>query len=631
MKNKIIKLGLFSLISFWIIYVLLYLVAFLYPKIYIPKTNNYYIYDNNDAILPNIGEDWISIDEVSPYVISATISIEDKNFYKHHGFDYLRILKAIYVNVSNGKTLEGASTITQQYAKNLFLTFDKKLSRKIEEAWITLRMETHYSKDEILEGYLNTINYGGVFGIENASQYYFGKSASKLSIAEASILAGIPKSPSNYEPINNEENAKERQKLVLDAMVRNKYITEEEKNNAINEKLKFTANNEVDGMHTSIMYYQDAVIEELKSINDIPKSVLSTGGIKVYTTLDINGQISLEEAIKNNVDSDIQAAGILINPNDGAVLSLIGGTDYLKTEYNRALYAKRQVGSTLKPFLYYNALENGMTATSTFKSEKTTFVFSNNNTYMPQNFGNRYPNKDITMISAIAYSDNIYAIKTHLFLGEDKLVDIANKVGISSNLKPIPSLALGSMDLSLMDMIRGYSSLANEGYKIVPYFIRKVVDNHGNLLYEHKDYKEKVLDNNYVFIVNDMLTATYDEALIDYEYPTCYAIKPRMTHKYSIKTGTTDSNYLVFGYNKNALLGIWAGYDDNRSVPGTGGYLVKNIWVEGMEGYMKDKEDSYYDIPNDIIGVLVDPTTGYLATNDSKHKRIVYYLKGTEP
>ena len=334
---------------------------------------------------------------------------------------------------------------------------------------------------------------------------------------------------------------------------------------------------------------------------------------------------------KNITDSEIQASGIIMEPNTGAILAIQGGKDYNTSEFNRALYSKRQVGSTMKPFLYYAALEKGMTATSTFKSEKTSFVFSNNEIYSPQNFGDKYPDKDITMIEALAYSDNIYAIKTHLFMGEEVLVDMANRVGIKSNLEAIPSLALGSKEISLMEMVSAYATFANTGYKIEPYFIRKVIDSHGNVLYDKDEYIERVLNESYVYILNDMLKSTYDPALIDYEYPTCYVIKSKMTHNYSVKTGTTDSDYLIFGYNKDAIVGIWAGYDDNRSVSSTGGILVKNIWIDAIEEYLKDKEESFYEKPDDIIGVLVNPITGEIATNSDKNKRIVYYLKGTEP
>nr|MBP3259356.1 transglycosylase domain-containing protein [Bacilli bacterium] len=613
------------------IYYGIYLVAFLFPKLNLGKENNYYLYDIYDNSFETNNNDWINIDEISSNLIDATISVEDKNFYKHKGFDYPRIVKAIIKNIINRDYVEGASTITQQYAKNNYLNFDKTLKRKIAEAWLTLRMETHYSKNEILEGYLNTINYGGVFGIENASQYYFGKSSRDLTLAEASILAGIPKSPNNYEPIGNTLNAKKRQLVVLDSMVKNGYITEEEKEIAYKTNLTYEGNLITDKPNT-LMYYQDAVIKELNDIKSIPRSLINTGGLKIYTNLDMDAQTSLEESIKNNVtDNEIQASGILMDPNTGAILAIAGGKDYNISQYNRALYSKRQVGSTMKPFLYYKALENGMTVTSTFRSEKTNFVFSNNDIYTPQNFADRYPNKDITMIEALAYSDNIYAVKTHLFMGEENLVDIAKRVGISTTLEPIPSLALGSMGISLLEMTKAYSTLANTGYIIKPHFIRKVIDSHGNTLYNVDNLYERVLNESYVYILNDALKATYDPSLIDYEYPTCYVIKNKMTHNYSVKTGTTDTDYLIFGYNKDAIVGIWAGYDDNKEVSPTGGILVKNIWIDTIEKYLKDKDETMYEKPDDVIGLLVNPITGEIATNEDKNKRIVYYLKGTEP
>jgi len=622
-KKILIILG--SLIS---IYLLLYLIAFIYPKLKLNHANSFYIYDIYDNAFKTNKDDWISINEVSDNIINATISIEDKNFYTHKGFDYPRIIKALYQNIKNNKVIEGASTITQQYVKNLYLNFDRTFKRKIEEAWLTLRMETHYSKNEILEGYLNTINYGGVFGIENASEYYFSKSSKDLTLAEASMLAGIPKSPSNYEPIGNTEKAKARQLAVLNSMIKNGYITEEEKEIAYNTELNYNTNknNNLD----SIMYYQDASLEELKTLN-IPESVIKKGGIKIYTNLDPLAEEALENSINKNLNNDMQVSAIMEDPNTGAILGIMGGNNYNNTQYNRALYAKRSVGSTMKPYLYYAALEHGMTATSTFRSEKTSFVFANNETYEPQNFGDKYPNKDITMIEALAYSDNVYAIKTHLFLGEDILVNTAKRLGITSNLEAIPSLALGSMEITLKEMTDAYATFANTGYKVNSYFIRKVTDSYGNILYSHDDYVPRILSESYVYILNDMLKSTYDVSLIDYEYPTCYVIKNKMTHPYSIKTGTTDTDYLIFGYNKNVIVSVWAGYDDNKEVNPSGGILVKNIWIDAIEEYLSDKEDEIYNKPNDVIGVLVNPVTGNVATNEDKNKRIVYYIKGTEP
>ena len=217
--KKLGKLFGIVIIVLLLTYISIYVVAKLMPKLPINSANSFYLFDkNNELFTVGNQKDWISLDEISPYVIDATLSVEDKNFYKHQGFDFLRIIKALYVNFTSGKTKQGASTITQQYAKNLFLDFDKTWSRKIDEAWLTVRLESHYSKDKILEGYLNTINYGGVFGIENASKYYFNKSAKDLTLAEASILAGIPKDPTHYSPISNELAAKERQKMILTLM-----------------------------------------------------------------------------------------------------------------------------------------------------------------------------------------------------------------------------------------------------------------------------------------------------------------------------------------------------------------------------------------------------------------------------
>ena len=633
MKHKKIFLLLTSLFLLTIVsYLSLYIVAKFIDKLPIDKANSFYLYDiNNNLYTSSHNKEWVSIDNISPHLINATISIEDKNYYKHIGFDYLRILKALFINIKNGKTLQGASTITQQYAKNLFLDFDKNWSRKIEEAWLTIRLEANYSKKQILEGYLNTINYGGVFGIQNASKYYFNKDAKDLDLAEATILAGIPKSPNNYSPINNEKDAKKRQLAILNSMIENKYINEDEKNKAYEKELSYNGYTEQHNL-TTLMYYQDAVMKELKSIKSIPDSFLKTGGIKIYTNLDMNEQTILEESIKNNIkDEDLQTAIIVTEPKSGKVIALAGGKDYSTSEYNRAISAKRQVGSTMKPILYYAALENGFTPSTTFTSEKTTFVFSENQTYSPKNYNEKYANKSISMASAIAYSDNIYAVKTHLFLGENTLVDMAKRIGIKTNLARIPSLALGSIEINLLEMATAYNTFANEGYKNDLYFINKVEDMYGNVLYEKKEYSEQVLNKSLVYVLNEMLTNTYSSAFIDYNYPTCINIAGKLSNKYAIKTGTTDTDHLIFGYNKDLLVGIWLGYDDNRKSLVSTSTDLKNMWVDITEGYFKNHETSWYDTPSNVVGVLVDAISGDIATNESEHKKIMYYLKGTEP
>ena len=629
---KIFKYGM-------ILLVLLCVGIFVYiktsPKPEIYSANNITLYDSTDTVFfqGNESKAWVSLDEISDNVIKSTIYTEDKNFYKHFGFDILRILKASYINITSGKTMQGASTITQQYAKNLFLDFDKTWKRKWDEMWYTMKIEANYSKDEILEGYLNTINYGhGMYGIENASKFYFNKSAKDLDLAEASILTGIPKSPANYSPIINFDLAKERQLSILELLVKNNVISDEEKNKAYNEELKFSCADEAEEL-TSVMYYQDAVLEELKNIDSIPLSYSDSKGLKIYTNLDLNAQRILEKNVKESIPdtSEIEASAVMMNPNNGAIIALIGGKNYNKSSYNRVISSKRQVGSTMKPYLYYAALENGFTSSSAFTSEKTTFTFSNQEPYSPSNYNNVYGNKPISMGTAIAYSENIYAVKTHLFLGEEALINIARRVGITSKLESVPSLPLGTNEISIVEMASGYSAFANLGYKVKGHLIEKVVDASGKVLYKANNKKELVLNSSLVFILNNLLTATYDKDYIDYNYPTAINLASKLTHKYGLKSGTTNTDTWYIGFNNDVVTAVWAGYDDNRNIDKSDYKYARDIWYKSIEAYELGKGEAWYEMPDNISAVLVDPISGKPATDSSPKKKMMYFVKGTEP
>jgi len=632
--KRVVKFIVIMSILFMLLNVFVYTYAKLSPKIQIKSANSFALYDKDKQMFFQGSEskEWINLEEISPYLVDATLSIEDKHFFSHHGFDFLRIAKALYINITSGSKKQGASTISQQYAKNLFLDFDKTWQRKLKEMWLTLKLETHYSKEEILEGYLNTINYGhGMYGIENAAKYYFNKSATNLSLAEATMLTGIPKSPSNYSPLVNFDLAKSRQLIILNSMVKNKMITQEEADLAYLEELNFTGKRQYVNLST-IMYYQDAVIKELKTISSIPSSYLDTGGLKIYTTLDINAQTLLEENVKEIMpDNTLQTAAIMMDPNTGGVIALIGGRDYNTSQFNRAIQAKRQVGSTMKPYLYYSALENGFTSSTTFTSEETTFTFSGNKSYSPQNYNAKYGHKPISMATAIAYSENIYAVKTHMFLGENSLVDMAKRVGITAELDPIPSLALGTGEISVLEMAAGYSAFANEGYKVKPHFITKIEDGYGNILYEYKEEKEAVLNKSLTFILNNLLTSTYDTDFIDYNYPTAVGIKARLTNKYALKSGTTNTDNWYIGYTPEVVTTVWVGYDNNQALEVSEYKYAQNIWVNSMEDYFKDKEATWYTMPSNVVGILVEPISGKPATESSPKKKVMYFIKGTDP
>lgn len=631
-RKKTIIIILIPIFIFIFFNIGLYLYCFLTPKININNSKSYYLYDINKEIILEDNENWVSLENINTNLINATISTEDKYFYKHIGFDYVRIVKAFITNIINKDKSEGASTISQQYARNLFLNFEKTWKRKIDEAILAAELEVHYTKDEILEGYLNTINYGGVYGIEEASLYYFNKPSSDLNIAEASLLAGIPQSPSNYSPVKNYNLAKERQKVVLEMMLKNKKITNEEYQEALSTKLNIIGKKDDDKL-ISINYFKDAVLNELSTISSIPESLIETGGLKIYTTMDIKAQEDLENAVYSYIDNeeDIQTAAIMMNPNTGGIMALIGGNNYAKSQYNRATSSKRQVGSTMKPILYYSALENGFTPSSSFTSEKTTFTFSQGKTYTPKNYNDKYAEGPISMAAAISYSDNIYAVKTHLFLGENNLVNTAKRLGITSSLQEVPSLALGTSEISMLDLARAYSCFANLGYKVTPHFIKKIEDSNGNILYEYKEEKEQVLNPSLVYILNEMLTYTYNKNFISYNYPTLISLLPQITNKYAIKSGTTDTDLIIMGYNKDVVLGVWNGYDDNSVVDSSKYSYHKNIWIDTMEAYFKNNKTSWYNTPDNVVGVLVDPITGLIATDETENKEMFFYLKGTEP
>ncbi len=639
MKVKIWKITTKCFILMIFLFVFFNIIGFLYafitPKLDIRSANAFSVYDNKSKLVfqGNGNDSWVSLKDMNKNIINATISTEDKNFYEHFGFDYPRIAKALMVNISSGGIEQGASTITQQYAKNLFLDFEQSWNRKWKEMWLTYELEAHYSKDEILEGYLNTINYGhGMYGISNASKYYFNKDVKDLSLGEAAILAGIPNSPSNYSPIDNYELSKKRQKVVLTRMYNNGYISEKDMNNAFDSKLAFK-NASFGKDLTSLIYYNDAVMNELNSLKSIPKSYLDTGNIKIYTNLDLDAQKALEEGIsKNAVDDKTEVSKLMLNPKNGGVIALIGGINYGKSQFNRVLNSYRQPGSTVKPFLYYRAIENGFTPSSTFFSKKTNFYFDGKKSYSPKNYGNIYANGEISLAAAIAYSDNIYAVKTHLFLGEDELYNTLRSAGISSSMEKSPSLALGTYEVNITELAGAYSALANGGKKVKPHLISRVLDNKGNVLYSYKEKKENpIFNSDATFIISELLTSTYDSNLVSYTYPTCYSMIPSITHKYAIKTGSTDTDSWVIGYTPEVVFASWAGYDDSSNISEKVISGNKSSWITSMEKYFDIKDASWYKIPNDVVGVLVNPVTGNVVSNESENKKVLYYLKGTEP
>lgn len=577
---------------------------------------------------------WVSLEQISPFVKDAIVATEDQQFYEHDGFDLKGILRATWHNIKSSALKEGASTITQQYARNLFLTHEKTWSRKIKEAFYTIRLEMYYSKDEILEGYLNMIYFGhGAYGIEAASQFYFGKNAIDLSLAEAAMLAAIPKGPTYYSPFNDLMNAKNRQQLILENLKSAGKITAAAYEAALQEPLSFQQ--ESPSSLSSGDYFFDAVIKEAQQLLQVNRQAIHSGGYEIHTTYDQDLQAMLEASIKEQMtsNSELQVAALTMQPDSGAIVSMVGGEDYDQSPFNRAISAQRMSGSTFKPFLYYAALESNYTATTTLMSQPTTFQLGNGETYQPQNFNGYYAEQPITLAEALAVSDNIYAVKTNLFLGPERLKKTAQRFGIKSDLPAVPSLALGTASVSLHEMVTAYGMLANNGREITGHTITKIIDRHGQLIYEREVTPHKRLfEHTYTFLLTHLLMGMFDVDLAGYTTVTGASIAEQLTRPYAGKSGTTPFDSWMIGYSPSLVTGIWTGYDDHREMEiATEKAYAKNIWAQFMEQAHINKPLEEFSIPEGVIGLPIDPETGLISTPYCPNNRMMYFIKGTEP
>ncbi|MEW4285896.1 transglycosylase domain-containing protein [Priestia koreensis] len=641
--RKYIRMGILLALLACVLFLIGFGLLFTYakvagpPPLSVPQTVTFYAQDGSVIGEMSHGEKryWVPLKNISPFLTAATVSIEDQHFYQHHGFDGKRIGGAIVADIKAGAKVQGASTITQQYARNLFLGHDKTWERKIVEALYTVRLETNYTKAQILEGYLNTIYYGhGAYGVEAASRFYFGKSAKDLTLAEASILAGIPKGPSYYSPMDHLENAKSRQKLILRAMVRNHKISQKEALSAQTVALSFGTKPYIEKEQLA-PYFVDSAKAQLINELKIDPDMIKTKGLKVYTTLNPSLQKIAEETVRSTIAdySDIQIALTAINPNNGQVQALVGGRDYEQSSFNRATQAVRQPGSTMKPFLYYAALKEGFTPSTEMKSEPTTFTMADGvSKYTPSNYNNYYADGPITLAQAIALSDNVYAVKTDMFIGEKKLIETAKLLGISTPLKEVPSLALGTSGVKQVEMANAYGILANGGKEVKPSFIQRIETYDGQTVYEEPIQQKQLLDPKVAFVTNQLMTGMFDPKLNDYTSVTGTPILKQLSHDYSGKSGTTLTDSWMIGSSPELTTAVWSGYDDNREMtsPPERKY-TKEIWATFMEKALRNQGASSFSTPKGVVGVLVNPDNGKLATSTCPVARLTYYVKGTEP
>jgi penicillin-binding protein 1A len=595
------------------------------PLSRIIETPQSLIYAADGQVLIALGEKTsVSLDMVSADFLNAIVATEDHRFFEHHGVNKLRTLKALYITLFEPGQIQGASTITQQLAKNLFFSFEQTWQRKFKEMLVAFQIEQANTKEQILGAYINQIHFGaGAQGIERAARMYFDKSAQDLTLAEAALLAGLPKSPTQYNPFRHYDRALARRQVVLNRMVAAGFITADEaaRTDAIRPELHDGRKDARTGS-----YFLDALIQKL--VGMYGEDVVYHGGIKVYTTMDSRCQADARTAVMDGMarldalmgldkggDEKPQAALVAIDTASGAVKAMVGGRDYYASEFNRAVNSKRQAGSGFKPFLYYAAFKNiKLNPASVFQDRPVAIPVTGAPDWYPQNFERKFRGPMI-LKQALTHSVNTIAAQVVADVGPAAVVDVAKVCGVKSPLKSVYSLALGTSDVSVMDMAVGFSTLADLGIYHKPFLFWRVEDARGRVLFEHIVKDRRVLDAATAFQVVDMMQGVVDSGSgrgvrrLGFNRPAAG------------KTGTTDNyNDAWFtGFTPSLCVSVWTGYDKKRKLKDkngrgiTGGRGAVPIWTDFMIRAMKGEPERDFLMPPDIRYEIVGKTTGCLA------------------
>lgn len=562
---------------------------------YVP-TETSYIYDIKGRLMVSLhGEanrEVVSLEEVSPAVKRAIIAIEDSHFYEHQGINPNSIARAFVANYRQGAVVEGGSTITMQLVKNLFLTRDRDLTRKIAEAVLSVRLEQIFGKDEILEMYLNNIYWGhNNYGIETAAESYFYKSASELNLAEAAVIAGLIQAPEQYSPFIDYGATKARQKVVLNRMADLGWITRQEAEEAFKQPLlvgKPTA-----WRSSQSPYITEAVTAELEA--RFGEDAVLKGGMRVQTTVDYNFQKMAETQVKEaharlrrqGLYAD-QVSLVAVDPRTHYVKALVGGVDYEKSQFNRAVQAYRQPGSAFKPFVYYTAFASGKyTPYSTVQDTPVTYRVAGE-TYSPRNYGGSFSG-ETTLSNALRFSLNVPAVKLGQAVGIDKVIATARTLGITSPLEPVISLPLGAIGVTPLEMANAYATFASNGWYAEPTIMVRVTDSRGNVLLENVPKPQQVLDPWATASLTSVLKGVIEGGT---------ATSASIGRPAAGKTGTTSSERDVWfvGYVPQLAAAVWIGNDNYRPLGAgvTGGGYAAPIWRDFMGEALKNEPVKYF-------------------------------------
>ncbi|MGH2454330.1 MAG: PBP1A family penicillin-binding protein [bacterium] len=585
-------------------------------RLYTPPSQTTRIYAASGELIASLyHENRLTVDlkDVPRHVRQAVLAVEDARFYEHRGVDLTGITRAIWHNIRSGRIVEGGSTITQQLARQLFLTPERVLSRKLTEMAIALEIERRLTKNEILERYLNEIYFGqGAYGIEMAARIYFGKRARELTLPEGAMLAGIIRAPSAYTPFRNLSAARARQELVLQRMSTLGMITEAQAAETIRERLTLNPSPGAGLVGRRAPYFVSYILPLL--LERFGEDQVYRGGLSIITTLDPPTQALAEKAVRQGIARGLaaglrtsQAALVALDPRTGHIKAMIGGGDFAKSQFNRAWQAQRQPGSAFKPFIYVTALADGIPPSRVLEDAPVTFQIPGTKPYKPKNYDGRFRGP-IPLRRAVEQSVNIPAVRMLDELGTDRVVEMAQRMGIASPLHPHLSLALGTADVTPLEMASAYGTLANTGVRVPPVALLKVSDASGKVLYEASSERVAALSPEVAYLMTDILKGvitrgTGRAALIG---------RPAAG-----KTGTTDDyrNAWFIGYVPQLSVAVWVGNDDNAPMRRVvGGGLPAQIWAAFMKSALAKVEKVDWSRPGGIIA-----------------QRGEIYIRGTEP
>ncbi len=560
----------------------------------------------------------VPFDQIPLHLKQAIVAVEDSRFYSHHGIDFRGVIRALIKNSMAGRVVQGGSTITQQLSKVLFFSPERTLLRKIKEAIVTLQIEKRYTKDQILGLYLNQIYLGaGCYGVAIASKRYLDKNIFEITLSEAALLAALPKSPGRYSPLANPEDAEKRRNHVLDRMAEEDFITREEAEKAKEETIPTHA---YQPLSKSAPYFVQQVVQDLES--RLGKKTLYEGGLSIHTSLNLHmqriAQASLKEGLDRVMDRNpsepdarLQGALVALDPHTGQIKALVGGYDFASSQFNRAIQAKRQPGSAFKPILYSTALENGYSPSDILMDTPMTYTDPHTgDSWSPQNFDRKFSGP-VTLRRALEKSLNVPTVRLLQEVGIQKCSAMAKRLGIHEPLKPYLSLALGTSEVSLLELVAAYATFASQGISSKPTFITRVYDRNGRMIEDHQPDQKVALDEGIAFQITYLLQGVVQSGT--------GKIARILNRPLAAKTGTTDgySDAWFIGYSPELATGVWVGYDDRTTIglAETGARAAGPIWTSFMQEALKNKPPSYFPVPPGIVFKKIDATTGEPATS----------------